>query len=82
MKPFALLIHERSQDLARCVHEADALIQRKAGVSGSQKITLDEASWLAAVIFLGIEQAKKQFKEQNVITVVATDTMEAKDSAA
>lgn len=82
MKPFMVLIAERSKDLANCVRQADAVIQRYAGVSANTKITLDEAAWLAATLYLGLEEAKRQQKQGNVHTVVATDTVEARDSAA
>lgn len=85
MKPFATLISERSKNIERCVREAAALLDRYAGVSSTRSITLDQAAWFAAVVYLGIEEAKKQMelkKELNVVTIVATDSMEAKDSAA
>jgi hypothetical protein len=85
MKPFGALIAERSQDAERCVREASALLDRCAGLSGSRTITLEQASWLGAIVFIGLQAAKKQIdaaRVGNVVTITATDTTEAKDSAA
>lgn len=85
MKPFGLLVLERSQNIERCANEVAALMDRYNGVSGSRPITLEQASWFAAIVYLGMQEAKKQIeakKEGRIHTIVATDSMEAKDSAA
>lgn len=85
MKPFGLLIQERSLDPVRAITECAALVERCGGLSGSRTITLEQASWLGAIVYLGLEQAKKDIAakvKSNVVTVVASDSLEAKDSAA
>lgn len=85
MKPFGVLIAERSRDVTKCINEASALLERCGGLSGTRTITLEQASWLGAVVYLGVEQAKKDLaakRESNVVTIVASDSAEAKDSAA
>lgn len=82
MKPFGILAAERAQDPERAVREALGVLNRYEGVSGARTITLEQASWLGAVVFLGFEQAKKQIQAGNVKTVILDDSMEAKDSAA
>lgn len=88
--PFAMLIQTRAQDVERTVREAMKVMERYAGVSSRKTITLDEAAWLGAICYLGLNEAAKtnlsrsvdiQTGETNVHNVVAGSGTEVKSDA-
>ncbi len=81
---FGEMVARRSKDPARCVRECAQFMERYGHVSCTTKITLEQMSWFAAVMNLGLQEAKKEVevqKKSNVVTIVATDSVEARDSA-
>ncbi len=58
-KPFGLLIQERSKNVERCAEQCNRVLQKYQMSSGRQSITLDEAAWFGAIVFLGMQEALK-----------------------
>jgi len=95
MKPFGLLIAERSNNPERCVDMANRFLQRYKDVSGSRSVSLEETSWIAALLHLGMVAAQENMKQQaalsttetvnengaRVVTVVATSEAMTHDEA-
>lgn len=83
--PFGLLIAQRANDPQRCCEKAVQILNRYGGVSSNQRMSLDEAAWLGAICFLGLNDAAKQqmtkTKEGNVINVIAGSGVEATSNA-
>lgn len=83
--PFGLLVAERSNDLERACSKALEVLNRYAGVSSNQRMSLDEASWLASIVFIAMNDAQKQQfakkKDGNVINVIADSSAEASSNA-
>jgi hypothetical protein len=79
MKPFGVLIAERAKNPERCIREALTLLERFKDLSGNKTINLEQASWFAAIVFLGCQESQKQ--QVNVTTITAEDSIGVKDNA-
>lgn len=83
MKPFGQLVAERAADPERCIRECAAFMKRMNGISAGKLVSLDQVVPLAALVYLGLEEASKvQTKEGNVVMIVADSSLEARDGAA
>lgn len=85
MKPFGLLLTARTRDPALAVQRCGEFIKKYAHVSASKHVTLEEVSWLASLVSLGLDEAKSQLAKEekgNVVTVVAQSSLEPTDHAA
>lgn len=86
MKPFALLVEERSKDPQRCVREMQKFFERYANISSGRKVDLEEVTWCAALILLGLrdimktEKTVEETEGGKIVNVVADSSLGANDA--